>query len=153
MEIVSKLWGYEEILVNNDKYCAKFLHLTPGWECSLHYHPVKKETFICCEGMVQVDIEAGGLIHHKTLMIGDQLTINPWTPHRFRCADDELAVLLEVSSPHDDNDVVRIQESRPCGPIHMSKARAPVMSTDSTNQVNINEYGQAHAKLILGNSR
>lgn len=153
MEIVNKTWGYEQILVNNDRYCAKLLHIHPGYECSLHYHDIKKETFICIEGSVEIDLEVGGLIRQQSLYLGQQLTINPGTPHRFRTLNEEFAVLLEVSSSHNDDDVVRLQESRPStlkdpGP---SVQCAPVQCSDNVARYSneTSEYGHDYARMIL----
>lgn len=142
MQIVNKLWGYEQVIVNNDKYCAKLLHIHPGWECSLHYHPVKKETFICVEGQVEVDLEVGGLIRQQPLRLCQQLTINPGTAHRFRAANDEFAVLLEISSTHSDEDVVRLEDSR-------STSYKTLEDLPAQCKHDFTEYGQEYANMIL----
>ena len=111
---VAKLWGLEEWLVNNDQYCAKFLWLTPGFQCSLHYHPKKRETFIALDGLSHVEYHIDNK-KYETLLMGrnrDTLTIPPMTPHRFYSMGGEGGLLLEVSTPHDDTDVVRIEPSK-----------------------------------------
>jgi hypothetical protein len=32
-----KVWGNEEWVANNDKYCGKILNLNKGFRCSIHY--------------------------------------------------------------------------------------------------------------------
>jgi mannose-6-phosphate isomerase-like protein (cupin superfamily) len=114
---VEKAWGQEVWLVNNDRYCAKLLHVNPGWQCSLHYHPIKKETFIVLDGGVGLDLGIPGCpgcpTQKSQLVAGESYTLEPNTPHRFWSYTDEPAVILEISSTHDDNDVVRIEESKP----------------------------------------
>ena len=117
--IVSKRWGHEEWLINNDKYCAKFLWILPGYQCSLHYHPIKKESFCCLDGLVRVEYYIdGGKKRMDTILVGwrrDVLTLPPNTPHRFWSIGTDGGLLLEVSTTHDNADVIRIEESRAIG--------------------------------------
>lgn len=109
-----KLWGSEELLINTPKYCSKILRVIPGYQCSLHYHPVKDETFIVIEGSLGVEYIANGKTIN-TVLSGwrrDALHLPPNTPHRFWSASDERAIFIEVSTFHDDGDVVRLEESR-----------------------------------------
>lgn len=46
LKLITKLWGHEEWLVNNELYCAKFLCLEKGAQCSLHYHEKKIRLFM-----------------------------------------------------------------------------------------------------------
>jgi mannose-6-phosphate isomerase-like protein (cupin superfamily) len=106
--IVTKAWGREEVICNEPEYCAKWLHIAAGKKCSLHYHPRKKETFTVQSG--EVCLEHNGIT--EDLKIGDQRTrtIQAGFAHRFSSRDG--ALLLEVSTHHDDSDVVRIEPSR-----------------------------------------
>ena len=107
---VKKVWGVEYWLVNEPEYCAKILEINPGYRCSLHYHPNKKETFTVMTGRVlleQKDIR--GIPFEELLLPNDSRTIWPKTPHRF--SSEHGAEILEVSTHHDDSDVVRITES------------------------------------------
>ena len=54
IQYVKKLWGFERWLVNNNKYCAKHLHLRQRFECSTHYHILKDETFYIAAGVVDL---------------------------------------------------------------------------------------------------
>lgn len=51
---VSKGWGYELHIVNNDNYCGKILHIDPGKKLSLHYHEIKDETFFIKNGSAEI---------------------------------------------------------------------------------------------------
>jgi|SRR6267142_2201035 len=101
---VDKAWGYEEIICNEAEYCAKNLIIAPGKKCSLHYHNLKKETFLVKHGMVKLE-------HGITefLMPGEQRTILPGTPHRF--STKLGATILEISTHHYDDDVTRLEPS------------------------------------------
>lgn len=105
--VVPKVWGRELIIVNRDKYCAKFLIIEPGYQCSLHLHNVKQEDFYVLEGVVK--LELGTLGHFVHAVPGTLQHIAVGRPHRFSSLTG--AIILEVSSHHNDDDVVRLEES------------------------------------------
>jgi len=51
---VSKGWGYESWIANNDQYCGKLLFFKKGKHCSWHYHEKKHETFYVQSGKLIV---------------------------------------------------------------------------------------------------
>lgn len=109
--IVDKAWGYEEVLINEPEYCCKRLYVYLNRRCSLHYHPRKKETFVVEQGTVRLEQrDVRGRPIMETLQPGDQRTIEPKTPHRFSGVTGNV-IILEVSTHHDDADVVRIEPS------------------------------------------
>lgn len=110
MKIVPKVWGQEHWLVNEPEYCAKILELDPHFQCSLHYHKIKKETFLVQEGVVTLEQrDVRGVPIVEILLEGDSRTIMPKTPHRF--SSRLGATILEISTHHDDSDCVRIEPS------------------------------------------
>jgi mannose-6-phosphate isomerase-like protein (cupin superfamily) len=119
--VVQKKWGQEEWIVNNEKYCGKLLYVKKGWMGSLHYHPIKDETFMCLGGMCWVEYipdstkeNPQGTTMVNSLLRGwarDAIEIPHGTPHRFK-ADVEDVMLIEFSTPHSDKDVVRLEKSR-----------------------------------------
>lgn len=108
LKIVKKVWGEERWIVNNESYCGKMLVLRKGFQCSLHRHPVKHETFYLQSG--QVRMELNGAIH--IMQPGDSVDIESGTWHRFAGLRD--SVIFEFSTHHDDADVERAagEESR-----------------------------------------
>ena len=105
---VPKVWGTEVWLLNTPKYCAKLLHILKGAESSIHLHPIKEESFVCVEGQVALMIDG------KDYMLSEfsrPKTIFPKQKHQFIGITD--ALLLEVSTHHDDKDVIRFSESKP----------------------------------------
>jgi mannose-6-phosphate isomerase-like protein (cupin superfamily) len=119
--IVGKVWGHEYWVLNTDKYCMKILHLEPKFQCSLHYHNVKDETFIVLSGVVRLEYydkyknPTPDLMPHTQVIIlpsGTSFHVEPGVAHRFSTANDEPANILEVSTTHSDDDVVRLEESR-----------------------------------------
>lgn len=108
--LIPKTWGREEVIVSEPEYTAKYLVISPGKKCSLHYHPIKKETFHVERGKVLLEqLDVRGIPFSETLETGASRTIMPKTPHRF--SSKEGAVLLEISTHHEDSDVVRIEPS------------------------------------------
>jgi mannose-6-phosphate isomerase-like protein (cupin superfamily) len=112
---VPKIWGEEIWLTNSDKYCAKFLTLKDGFQCSLHRHLVKTETFFVLDGTVILEIQTGTNQKFKQsvrLEAGENYHIPVGVFHRFSTQGHGPATILEVSTQHDDMDVERLEESR-----------------------------------------
>lgn len=110
-KIVEKVWGREVWLVNGEQYCAKRLTVNPGWRCSMHRHPRKDETFIVESGYGWALVEDDPI----ELLPGTIVEVPPNTWHMFWCPAGHPTplVFLEVSTHHDDQDVVRHSESAP----------------------------------------
>ena len=104
--IVQKVWGYERWLTNNDKYCCKLLSLNKGYQCSLHYHKNKDETFVVTKGHVR--LEKGNEVLH--LREGAFVRLTPGTVHRFTGLEDSM--IMEVSTHHDEGDSYRLENSK-----------------------------------------
>ena len=104
---VDKVWGTEDWIVNNELYCFKVLTISPGFQCSLHKHKVKDETFVVFSGEVIFEQEACSEI----LRPGYTRRIAPGTLHRFGSVDG--AVIFEISTHHEDSDSYRVTESGP----------------------------------------
>jgi quercetin dioxygenase-like cupin family protein len=113
---VQKVWGAEEIIINDPAagYCGKILWLEAGHAGSLHYHSVKHETMLCLEGLVKVEVQRRGQAPETTVLRGwarDAIVLPPYTVHRLEALDGP-AMIVEFSTPHNDNDVVRLEASR-----------------------------------------
>ena len=106
-KFVNKKWGYEIWIVNNEYYCGKMLVLKKGAQCSLHYHPKKRETFCVLEGKIRLNVNSEKYTMSST---SDPITIEPNEPHMFYGI--QRSEILEVSTPHSDDDVVRMSESQ-----------------------------------------
>ena len=132
MEVVEKVWGREEIIVNAD-YCGKRMLLKKGYRCSIHMHKTKDETFFVTKGSMQVlligrDFElskADGSLGYTRemaplytmgspvkpesqvviMVCGDILRIKPGTWHCFTGLED--TEFFEFSTHHEDSDTVR----------------------------------------------
>lgn len=104
---MKKVWGKEVWFVNEPEYCCKVLCLNKDAHSSLHFHTVKKETFLVLSGKIK--LERSGTV--LTLSEGDKgIVIKPRQLHRFSGIED--SVILEVSTHHDDDDVMRLEVSK-----------------------------------------
>ena len=103
---VPKKWGNEYWIVNNESYCAKLLFIKEGWRTSMHKHSNKKETFFVFEGEVEIKDQASGV----KLRVGDILTIQPESYHAI--CGTKRAIILEVSTHHEDKDSYRLDKSQ-----------------------------------------
>ena len=108
LKYVRKVWGRELWLVNNEQYCAKYLYLDPGFACSLHRHPIKNETFVVLRGSCQLEFADS----RRPMGVYDSQRIAAGTWHRFSNPGNQLCIILEVSTHHDDLDVERKEESK-----------------------------------------
>jgi|SRR3989338_1510869 len=102
---VPKVWG-KEVWIVNRRYCGKILVLNKGFQCSMHYHKKKDETFYVLIGKVLMELGTSRLIMHP----GESLLIPPGAQHRFTGIED--SEILEFSTHHEDEDSYRVQESR-----------------------------------------
>ena len=107
IKIVPKVCGEELWLVNSDKYCGKLLTINKGAKGSYHYHKIKEETFFCLYGDVLLTIQ--GEEHHLG-STSNPITVNAGDMHSIEGIRE--SVILEVSTPHNDDDVYRLTESK-----------------------------------------
>ena len=94
-------------MVNNALYCGKLLVIDRNAESSYHFHTRKKETFYCLEGYATLIIEGK---EHLLAPFTRPKTIEPGEKHKF--IGITQAVILEVSTTHDEADVTRLTESK-----------------------------------------
>jgi mannose-6-phosphate isomerase-like protein (cupin superfamily) len=107
-----KIWGEEKWIENNSKYCCKQLSIKKGYQCSLHYHKIKDETFLLTKGHVRLELGKDVIYMRE----GNFVRIPTGVPHRFRGLED--SIIIEISTHHDEADSYRIkgEESRKVRP-------------------------------------
>jgi mannose-6-phosphate isomerase-like protein (cupin superfamily) len=121
-EIIRKVWGYEEWLIKTELYWAKHLHLEKGARCSIHYHREKDETFYVKRGIVRMLFKKGNSMKKESelteivLAPKEQIRIKPNTLHCFESLT-LTSLILEVSTPHREEDSYRLVESRKTTPV------------------------------------
>ena len=105
VKIVLKVWGHEEWIVNNEKYCGKKLVFKKGYRCSMHYHKIKDETFYVISGKVLMELDGV----KRVMTLGDSQRILPGQKHRVTAF--EHSSLFEFSTFHMDEDSYREEVS------------------------------------------
>jgi mannose-6-phosphate isomerase-like protein (cupin superfamily) len=104
---VSKVWGEEIIVINNDDYCCKFLVVRKDACSSAHFHKEKNETFFVLSGEIVLEMDGNKHLFNE---YASPLTIRHGTIHKFQGIVD--SIILEVSTHHKESDVVRLSKSK-----------------------------------------
>ena len=98
--VVSKGWGREIHIANNENYCGKLLVFEKGKKFSMHYHIDKYETWYVQQGLFNftwIDPETADT-HIKRLGRYDVVTIYQGIAHQLEALED--SIIFEVST-HD----------------------------------------------------
>jgi hypothetical protein len=121
---VPKGWGWEDWITNDPdaNYCLKRMFIKAGKRGSLHCHLKKDETLVLLSGQITVaycDRPWDGRIvpnninylshqlSYQNFTAGDQFRFKPKEIHRLYA--DRDAILMEASTFHADDDVVRFE--------------------------------------------
>jgi mannose-6-phosphate isomerase-like protein (cupin superfamily) len=104
-----KGWGYEVTIHNDTGYCMKLLRFAQGAKASLHLHLRKTETWYVQSGEFTVTLidKTDAEAREFRLLPFDTLHIPAGTPHQLTCWEEGF--IIEASTRHDDDDVVRIR--------------------------------------------
>ncbi len=100
---VEKPWGYEKIIVNNEKYLVKELYIKKSFRTSMHHHPSKDESMHIIEGEGYIDFQK----KKKSAAKGSVIRIAPKKMHSI-VATENLRI-FEYSTPHPE-DTVRVKD-------------------------------------------
>ena len=109
IKFVSKGWGFEKWIVNNEEYCGKLLYFTKGKKCSWHYHVLKDETFYIQSGKILLkygDSDDMAFAHEIVLERGDNFHVYRGLRHQMYAIED--TELFEFSTQHFDSDSIRV---------------------------------------------
>jgi len=102
--ITVKPWGSEILIEHNDHYIIKILCVKSGHRLSLQYHEKKHETMYILNGNAEVELGD----EKTSCSQGQFIVISPMTKHRVKAISG--LTILEMSSPLDDNDIVRLED-------------------------------------------
>jgi quercetin dioxygenase-like cupin family protein len=122
---VSKGWGWERWIVNNDKYCGKEMFCAAGRHCSVHYHKIKDETFFVLSGSMKIyyvqphwvttgketgrtDPQIWSACTIDKLEAGESFHIPVGMWHSFKAVTD--CRFIEFSTHHEDSDSYRLMK-------------------------------------------
>lgn len=102
---VQKPWGSERCVSMSHNEDVWRLQINGGAETSMHCHPNKETTLIVVEGIVWFETLAG----RQMLSPGSIVEIERGAFHRTK-AESTIAVLLEIESPPNKRDLVRLSD-------------------------------------------
>lgn len=102
--LVQKPWGFEYEVSANAAEAVWKLHLNPGAETSMHAHPGKETVLIVAEGTVHFST----IDETFELGVGERVWIQRGAFHRTATAAG--AVVIEIESPPDKRDLVRLSD-------------------------------------------
>ncbi len=105
--IVSKPWGYEYLCYQNEVLAIWFLFIRAGERTSMHCHPNKNTGFVVLEGEVALSF----LRNTLTLRGLEKIHIFRGRFHSTRAVSTPGAFLLEIETPEDKHDLVRLEDS------------------------------------------
>lgn len=111
MNFVSKGWGFEKWIVNNEKYCGKLLYFVKNKRCSWHYHKIKDEVFYVQRGKILVKYSWDDNLEDAKEVIlerGDKFHVKTGLRHQMIALQD--TELFEFSTQHFDSDSYRIHK-------------------------------------------
>tara|TARA_B110000008_G_scaffold220993_1_gene221273 strand:+ start:7784 stop:8458 length:675 start_codon:yes stop_codon:yes gene_type:complete len=104
---VIKPWGSEYTIYKNFNTSMKLLRIDSNKSTSLHCHPIKKTGFILIKGQADVDL---GFYNKKKLIAPSRLMIRPGLFHATKNNYKNSAVIFEVETPIDKDDLVRFKD-------------------------------------------
>ncbi|HMQ01531.1 MAG TPA: hypothetical protein PKD79_00460 [Candidatus Doudnabacteria bacterium] len=105
-QVIKKPWGHEFRLFINHSLEIWKLFLEKNESTSLHCHPHKDTVLILIEGSAYLETSKGKI---KKLKIGDLYYLERKSLHRTYTKNSH-AVLVEVESPPEKNDLIRVQD-------------------------------------------
>jgi protease I len=105
--VVTKPWGHEFLVTQNNQVGLWYLFLKPGELTSLHSHPRKKTGLVVLNGTAEVSFINGKHLLHP----GDKIVIRNGVFHSTRNVGDTPLELLEVETPNDKLDIVRLEDA------------------------------------------
>ncbi|MBT6469799.1 MAG: hypothetical protein HOK52_00890 [Candidatus Marinimicrobia bacterium] len=105
--IVSKPWGYEYLCYKNEYLAIWFLFINKDNRTSLHCHPNKHTGLVVLDGIAEVSFLRGS-VEIKGL---EKIHIFKSRFHSTKALSDEGVYLLEVETPEDKHDLLRLEDS------------------------------------------
>lgn len=105
--IVKKPWGYEYLCYQNEVLAIWLLYIEKNHKTSLHCHPNKHTGLVVLDGTAEVSFLRG-----KKIINGlEKIHIFKSRFHSTRAVSGNGVFLLEVETPEDKHDLLRLDDS------------------------------------------
>lgn len=107
MVIESRPWGTFEVLIDEENYKVKRLHIRPGQAISLQYHENRVEYWVIVDGRGTVIIEdvMGNAESGNSFIIGKKEI------HRVEASEEGITIIETQLGKCDEEDIVRLQDN------------------------------------------
>jgi len=106
-KVVKKPWGCEYLIYENDNLGIWFLHIEKNQKTSMHCHPKKNTGLVVLDGTAEVSF-----LKNKINLKGvDKIMIFRSRFHSTKALSEGGAYILEVESPKDKHDLVRLYDN------------------------------------------
>ena len=157
MDVINKPWGFEYLSYQNESIAIWVLHINNGSMTSLHCHPSKATGLILIRGSITLNFIDKSL---QNIQAPFFTTIQRGCFHQ-TCALSDDVVILEVETPVDKNDIVRLNDLYGRENMKYEYDSITVFNVEkihiSDNPVTYNLFGRAftieHGSLDLFNSK
>ena len=104
--VVNKPWGYEYLMYENSHVALWLLHIRQNQQTSMHCHPTKTTGLVVLKG----EAELSFLSDKKIVRAPEKQMIRRGLFHSTRAISDGGIFMLEVETPNDKNDLVRLSD-------------------------------------------
>ena len=114
MTIKGKIWGTTECVIQTPVFEKHRLEIKPGYQCSLHKHNRKWNSFTVISGQLFIDtVKPSKTVDTTTLGPGDSTTVPPGEYHRFRTGGQPCIATEEYYPDTLSEDIDRNDEGGP----------------------------------------
>lgn len=151
--VVKKPWGKEYLIYENENLGIWFLHIEEGQATSMHCHPKKNTGLIVMDGFAEVSF-----LKNKIPLKGvDKIMIFRGRFHATQALSKGGAFILEVESPQDKHDLVRLKDNygRENKPYESKKHEFPkddsCMWFEDPGEKTKNKYDFCGCKIVIEN--
>ncbi len=105
-KVVLKPWGAERLLRSNAEIELWHLKIKPGQSTSFHCHPTKKTGLLVLSGKAKMSFM------NDSMELGPlgKVMLRPGLFHQTACISDQDLELLEIETPPDKSDLVRMYD-------------------------------------------
>ena len=104
--VVRKPWGYEYLIFAGPAVAVWILHIKEGAQTSMHCHPTKTTSLVVLDG----EAECSTLSETFARRAGQAVRLGAGVFHRTKAVSDGGIFVMEVESPVNKRDLVRVQD-------------------------------------------
>ncbi len=104
--VVTKPWGYEYLVFQNEDVALWYLHIDKGQSTSMHCHPKKTTGLILLQGEAEVSF----LADKRQLKALNKVMIRRGLFHSTKALSEGGVDIFEIETPPDKHDLVRLSD-------------------------------------------